>query len=160
VDLFGGDLPFVGVWKITHYCARNCSFVSGEGSSAMWLLTLAVLLPARWRMTGIRWLAVLAAALSLNRVAFGAHFLSDIVLAWWITLLVIAIEYRILYVSPPAALTDERMEVWLTDAGKGLRQGAVLLRQSAAAALAKRRAGVAPDEGKPSEVARPPDESP
>ena len=27
----------------------NCSFISGEGSSAIWLLTLAVLLPARWR---------------------------------------------------------------------------------------------------------------
>ena len=64
-------------------------------------------------------------ALSLNRIAFGAHFLSDIVLAWWITLLVIAVLCRLLYVSPPAALTDERMEDGLTQTGMGLRQAAL-----------------------------------
>ena len=56
---YGGSDPFVGVWQITHYCSHNCSFVSGEGSSSMWLLTLAVLLPERWRPTGIKVLLAL-----------------------------------------------------------------------------------------------------
>ena len=58
----------------------------------MWLLTLAVLLPPRWRPTAIRVLLGFAVVFSLNRIVFGAHFLSDVVLAWWITLLVIAID--------------------------------------------------------------------
>ena len=134
---FGGSDPFVGVWKITHYCSHNCSFVSGEGSSAMWLLTLAVLLPERWRPTGIRVLLALGAIFSLNRVLFGAHFLSDVVLAWWITLLTIAVMYRLFYVSPPAALTNERMEAWMTEAGIGLRQGFVSLTRAITGRSAK-----------------------
>ena len=141
VEAFGGDQPFVGVWRITHYCASNCSFVSGEGSSAIWLLTLAVMVPARWRATAIRALLIVAVVLSLNRIAFGAHFLSDVVLAWWITLLVIAVEYRLLYISPPAALTNERLETWLTEAGEALRRGAVSLRQAIAGTIGDRGKG-------------------
>ena len=107
VDLRRRATPSSASWKITHYCGHNCSFVSGEGSSSMWLLTLAVLLPPRWRPTGIRVLLAFGAVFSLNRVLFGAHFLSDVILGWWITLLVIAIAYRLFYVSPPAALTND-----------------------------------------------------
>ncbi len=145
---FGGHDPFVGVWQITHYCSRNCSFVSGEGSSSMWLLTLAVLLPARWRPTGVRVLLAAGAIFSLNRVAFGAHFLSDVVLAWWITLTVIAVQYRLFYVSPPAALTNERMEAWMTEAGIGLRQGFASLARPFLGRSPKGRASAPPDDGR------------
>ncbi len=162
VDIFGGDLPFVGVWKITHYCASNCSFISGEGSSAMWLLTLAVLVPPRWRATAVRVILAFAIVFSLNRIAFGGHFLSDVLLAWWVTLLVMAIEYRLLYVNAPAGLTNESMETWLTEAGQGLRQGVAGLREKL---VAGRTAGgegdrEPPEAGPPAEVARPPDGSP
>ncbi len=146
---YGGSDPFVGVWQITHYCGHNCSFVSGEGSSSMWLLTLAVLLPERWRPTGIKVLLAAGALFSLNRILFGAHFLSDVVLAWWITLLVIAVAYRLFYVSPPAALSNERMEAWMTEAGIGLRQGFKPLWQMIAARSTKRRDGAPPDDGSP-----------
>ncbi len=149
VDLFGGSDPFVGVWKITHYCASNCSFVSGEGSSAIWLLTLAVLLPERWRMTGVKVLAGFAVAFSLNRVAFGAHFLSDVVLAWWITLITMAIVYRVLYVNTPAALTNERMEAWLTEAGEGIRHAVTALVHRVAERPAKDSADASGDESGP-----------
>lgn len=127
VDIYGGHAPFVGVWQITHYCTRNCSFISGEGSSATWLVTLAVLLPRRFRAVGFTVLAAFGVAFSLNRVFIGAHFLSDVILAWWITLLVIAVEYRLLYVNPPQALTNESMETWLAQAGTNLRRGSVSL---------------------------------
>ncbi len=135
---YGGHVPFVGVWHMTDYCTSNCSFVSGEGSSAIWLMTLAVLLPERWRRSGLWVLGFLALALSLNRIAFGAHFLSDVVLAWGITLLVIAIAYRLLYLSPPQVLTNDSMEAWLTEAGTGLRRGAALLGQRIAAQIGDR----------------------
>ena len=150
---FGGSDPFVGVWKITHYCSHNCSFISGEGSSAMWLLTLAVLLPERWRPTGIRVLLALGAIFSLNRVLFGAHFLSDVILAWWITLLTIAVMYRLFYVNPPAALTNERLEAGMTEAGIGLRRGFASLRQTIVGRSAKDDASEPPDDGGPPDTA-------
>jgi membrane-associated phospholipid phosphatase len=121
VSLFGGDHPFVGAWHLSDACASNCSFVSGEASSAIWLITLAVLLPLAWRRSALRILVALAILLSLNRIAMGGHFLSDVLLAWAMTLAVIAIAYRFLYVTPPAALADERLEAGLTEAGRGFR---------------------------------------
>ena len=148
IDVYGGHVPFVGAWKITSgYCSHNCSFISGEASSAMWLVTLAVLLPPRFRATGVRMLFVLTVLFSLNRVLFGAHFLSDVLLGWWITLLSILIVYRVLYVSPPAALTNARMEAWLTEAGIGLRQGVTMLFRRGRTGLAESRAPKLPDEG-------------
>ncbi len=130
VSEFGGEQPFVGIWRITDHCSSNCSFVSGEGSSAVWLLTLAVLLPPRWRPTAVRFLIGLGVALSLNRIAFGGHFLSDVLFAWWMTLIVMVLFYRLLYLSPPAALNDARLEDGLTRAGLGLRRAAAALKAS------------------------------
>lgn len=122
VDHFGGDQPFIGVWQMTDHCNTNCSFVSGEASSAIWLVTLAVLVPPRWRPAAVEAIVILAALLALNRIATGGHFLSDVLLSWWMTLAVIAAAYRILYVNPPAPLADDRMEAGLTRAGLALRR--------------------------------------
>ncbi|MEJ0011171.1 MAG: phosphatase PAP2 family protein [Bauldia sp.] len=121
VDIFGGNHPFVGAWHMSDACASNCSFVSGEASSAIWLITLAVLLPLAWRRPALRILIGLAVLLSLNRVAAGGHFLSDVLLAWAITLAVIAVAWRFLYVTPPAVLTDPVLEAGLTRAGLAIR---------------------------------------
>jgi lipid A 4'-phosphatase len=121
VDLFGGDQPFVGVWRITDYCTSNCSFVSGEASSAIWLLTALVLVPPHWRPSMIRVLLVLIALLSLDRIGMGGHFLSDVVLAWWIALAVIAVAYRLLYLDPLPALAPDRLEDAMTRAGNAIR---------------------------------------
>lgn len=118
---FGGDYPFVGAWHISDFCQRNCSFMSGEGSSAIWLLTLAVLAPPRWRPLVVRILLAAAIVFSINRIAVGGHFLSDVLTSWWTTLAVMAVAWRILYVNPPAVLTNERMEADLTRTGTALR---------------------------------------
>ncbi len=39
VEVFGGKNPFVLPGTIAEYCDRNCSFTSGEASSAAWLFT-------------------------------------------------------------------------------------------------------------------------
>lgn len=80
-DLFGGDLPFVAAGKITSYCTANCSFVSGEMASATWLLCVVPLLPAAWRTVGFALAAGLATLTGVLRIAFGAHYLSDVLLA-------------------------------------------------------------------------------
>ncbi|HZP21569.1 MAG TPA: phosphatase PAP2 family protein [Bauldia sp.] len=110
IALFSGDLPFVGVWHVADYCATNCSFVSGEASAAAWLVACALIAPPAWRPAAVRVLIVLAALLSLNRIAVGAHFLSDVVIGWGVTALVLAIAYRYLVAHPPALLTDAALE--------------------------------------------------
>jgi hypothetical protein len=153
VDVYGGANPFVGIWRITDYCTRNCSFISGEASSAAWVLTFAVLVPARWRKSAVTFLAVYAVVISLNRVAFGAHFLSDVLMGWWVTLLVVMLFYRLLYVSPPARLSNQRMEEDLTRSGLQMRAGIAALvgrvsgRDAALPAEPPKPAITKPDDG-------------
>ena len=66
-------------------------------------------------------LLVLIALLSLDRIGMGGHFLSDVFLAWWITLAVIAVAYRVLYLDPPPALAPDRLEDAMTRAGNAIR---------------------------------------
>ncbi len=124
VDAFGGQFPFVPAWYVSDYCSTNCSFVSGEASSAIWLLGLALLVPVVWRPTAVKWLVGLIVALSLNRIAYGGHFLSDVLLAWGTTFLVMAIVYRFAVERPPAWLTNERQEERLTRLGHRIRDAA------------------------------------
>lgn len=120
--VFGGDMPFVGVWDITDYCARNCSFISGEASSAIWLITVAVLVPPRWRKTALVVLLCLGIVFALNRVAFGRHFLSDVLISWFLTLGLIALFERYLYASSGANERAAKAEEALTAFGMALRR--------------------------------------
>lgn len=121
VYFFGGDGPFVAVWHMTKFCLSNCSFVSGEASVAIWLFATAILLPAAWRPRARIILAGFGILLSLNRIAFGRHFLSDVLMAWALTAFVIAVLHRVMIEKPPAWLADERLEAGLTWLGLRLR---------------------------------------
>ncbi|WP_161600100.1 phosphatase PAP2 family protein [Aurantimonas manganoxydans] len=96
VDVFGGDAVHQTVWVISDWCDRNCSFVSGEASSSAWLVAAALVTPKPVRLAATAATLVYAGALSLNRIAFGGHFLSDVVLAWLICGLVFAILDRLI----------------------------------------------------------------
>ncbi len=122
ISAFGGDASFTGVWEMSDYCTRNCSFVSGEASSAMWIMALALVVPREWRLPTFVVTGIYALALSLNRIAFGGHFLSDVVLSWGLTLMIIAAVYRLLYVNPPEALTNRHLEDGLGHLGRMLRR--------------------------------------
>ncbi len=123
VSLFGpGDLPFVPPWVMSNYCPGNCSFVSGEGSSSIWLLSLVVLVPLEWRTTAAKAIVAFALAVSLNRIAFGGHFLSDVLLAWGITLLIMAVAYRYMLERPLPVFENARMERDLTRFGVWIRR--------------------------------------
>jgi lipid A 4'-phosphatase len=103
VDLFGGDAPYQTVWRMSHWCHSNCSFVSGEASSAAWFVAALVLVPARYRLAAGVPVTLYALLLSASRVAFGGHFLSDVVLSWMISGLVFAVLYRLLVSAPGVA---------------------------------------------------------
>lgn len=111
VDQFGGDAPYQRVWQVSDWCASNCSFVSGEASSAAWLVACLVLVPARYRAVAVPPTLAYALALSVNRLAFGGHFLSDVVLSWAISALIFALLYRVM-VSAPGIATRSVARGW------------------------------------------------
>ncbi|WP_396594622.1 phosphatase PAP2 family protein [Brevundimonas sp. R86498] len=104
IDTFGGDAAFTPAWTISDNCASNCSFVSGEASSAAWMVAVVVLMvPAEHRRWALPAVLAYAGALSLNRLAFGGHFLSDILLSWALTALVLTVLYRLTLSCPRQA---------------------------------------------------------
>lgn len=111
VDLFGGDAPYQLVWRVSGWCRSNCSFVSGEAASAAWFVAALVLVPARHRAAVAAPTITYAALLSVNRLAFGGHFLSDVVLSWSISALVFALLYRAV-VSAPGVACRARLRAW------------------------------------------------
>ncbi len=119
---FGGADPFVGVWHMAGACTHNCSFVSGEASSGIWLLGLALVVPLAWRSRVAIITLVLAIVFSLNRIAFGGHFLSDVLISWSLTLLVMAIAHHFLFVKPPRGFAADELEGAMTRAGVALRR--------------------------------------
>lgn len=89
---FGGDRRFTEIWEFSEACISNCSFTSGEAAGAAALFSAILVLPAMniWRRIAIALaISFLAGTLSLNRIAFGAHFLSDVLLSLLIVLAVI-----------------------------------------------------------------------
>lgn len=109
IEAFGGEAEFTRAWAITDQCASNCSFVSGEASSAAWIAAAAVVMtPQPWRAILIPIAFAYAAALSLNRLLFGGHFLSDIVLSWAITVLVLCVLHHLMLHCPVTARRARR----------------------------------------------------
>lgn len=103
-DLFGGEAPFQKVWVISDWCDRNCSFVSGEAATAAWLVAAALLAPRRIRPAVTVLAAIYAFAVSINRIAFGGHYLSDVVLAWLLCALVFIAISRLIQTTNVASV--------------------------------------------------------
>ncbi|QDG75465.1 phosphatase PAP2 family protein [Labrenzia sp. PHM005] len=122
IEEFGGELPFQPVWKITDYCERNCSFVSGEGSAGIWLVSIAFLVPASWRKAVLAFVLPLCLVLSINRVAFGGHFFSDTMLSWGLTFLVVLSVYWLLYLKKTPLVSDRGLDEWFTLTGRRLHR--------------------------------------
>jgi membrane-associated PAP2 superfamily phosphatase len=121
VEDFGGIDSFVPAWHLYGPCPRNCSFISGEGSSAFWVFAIWLLAPPDIRRVALVPVIVYVVAVSLNRVAFGGHFLSDVLLSWAVMALIVAVSYRFLILNPPDWLSNERQEARLTKAGMAIR---------------------------------------
>lgn len=112
VTEFGGTDPFTPAWAFSTACASNCSFTSGEGGSAAWMALVLLLVPPQWRVLGAVLIVPYAIMLSLNRIAFGGHFLSDVVLSWCLTGLVAAIAWRLVQVAPARSGTWPVQALW------------------------------------------------
>jgi membrane-associated phospholipid phosphatase len=113
VTEFGGAMPFKPWWDPRGACRTNCSFVSGETSSAVWLAAPALLVPLPWRYLALGGVAVYAASIAFMRLLLGGHFLSDVVFSAIFTGLVIWAVHGLLFrwrTSPSEQALDARFE--------------------------------------------------
>jgi lipid A 4'-phosphatase len=94
---FGGQDEFRPWDRFDGACRKNCSFVSGEAASGFWMVAPALLAPPPWRAPAVAGALVFGAAASVLRMAFGGHFLSDVLLGGLISLLVILFARRLLW---------------------------------------------------------------
>ena len=95
--IFGGEEPFTIPWLNVNYCENNCSFVSGDVS--FFTLSLALLLI--FNKTSWNTFAYIAVGLiSLLRIMEGDHFLSDTIMSFIITFVIIKILYKIFQKFP------------------------------------------------------------
>lgn len=83
---FGGTADFTPVWQYAAACRHSCSFPSGEAAVAAATLSLIVFAPLQWRSVATVVAVPILFFVSFNRVIFGAHFLSDVIVAWGLVL--------------------------------------------------------------------------
>jgi lipid A 4'-phosphatase len=109
---FGGSAPFTPPFVISQACDSNCSFVSGHASMGFYLLSFGFVDPRRRRW----WLAagLLAGGFTgLMRMVQGAHFLSDVVFAFfavYATAVLVDALFRRMGWLPPAPPPDAAIE--------------------------------------------------
>ncbi len=96
---FGGDAAFRPWWRFDGACVKNCAFASGEAASGFWMLAPALITPPPLRALAVAAALFYGAATSLLRIAFGGHFLSDVLFGGLISILVVMALRRLF---PPA----------------------------------------------------------
>ncbi|WP_250152658.1 phosphatase PAP2 family protein [Ancylobacter radicis] len=140
---FGGPWPFHEAWVMADHGLFNRSFTSGEAATVACLLPLALFVPREWRWQVTALVAIFVAATSLNRIAFGAHFLSDVTISIALMLLIAAVLRYLMFVRHAAHWNDEVLEARLTRLGEdGARSRAALaLRLRGASVAAWQKAG-------------------
>jgi lipid A 4'-phosphatase len=115
IEEFGGGHRFTPAFVVSQECDRNCSFSSGEGAGGFFATALALAL-SRKR-------AVLLAALgfgalvSLSRVAGGAHFFSDVVVSFFVMLIVTDILYHYIILNEAERLLQQQLRLFAAEIG-------------------------------------------
>ena len=114
VTEFAGKLDFVPWWDPRGACPKNCSFFSGEGVTAFWTYAPAALTPPAWRPAAYVAATAFGLATGGLRMAFGGHFLTDVLFSGTVAFLVVWLAYALIYRWPSTRLTDYGVDAWLT----------------------------------------------
>jgi len=85
---------FTPYYSLTGKCEKNCSFISGHTSAAFFFLAFAYLYKSRliFALT-----LAFGSLMGVARVVQGAHFLSDVIFAFIINLIILKIIYYLFY---------------------------------------------------------------
>jgi lipid A 4'-phosphatase len=134
---FGGDKPFVPWWDPRGTCEQNCSFVSGEASTATWTLAAAVLIPGTTGAVAIGAAITYTAAMAVMRLIVGGHFFTDVAFAILFTSLVIWIAHGLIYRWPQTALDEKEIEHAIARAGSFAHKQMIAAMRSCFAKIAR-----------------------
>jgi lipid A 4'-phosphatase len=121
VTEFGGDKTFMPWWDPRGGCDQNCSFVSGETSTAAWTLAPAILIPGPLGVLAVTAALILTFAMATMRFIVGGHFFSDIGFAIVFTSLTIWVVHGLIYRWPRTAMSDITIERAIARAGLFMR---------------------------------------
>jgi lipid A 4'-phosphatase len=94
---FGGSYFYQKIWVMGHHATSSCSFVCGHCSGAFAFICLIPITPPRHRIWVCMAVFVYAILIGLARLAQGAHYLSDIMLAYCIDYIVITALYWLVF---------------------------------------------------------------
>ena len=130
VTEFGGDDMFMPWWDPRGSCTSNCSFVSGETSSAVWMMAPAMVMPPHWRGAAVGAAAVYAVTFAFIRLLVGGHFPSDVMFAVVFTGLVIWAVHGLLFRWRATRIDDTALDARLERLGRGVTRTFTALRQS------------------------------
>jgi membrane-associated PAP2 superfamily phosphatase len=116
---FGGEHRFMPWWDPRGTCDSNCSFVSGETSSAVWITAPAMMTPLPWRYAALGAAALYGAGFAFIRLLAGGHFLSDVLFAAIFTGLVIWAVHGFLFRWPATRMNESALNGRLEKLGRG-----------------------------------------
>ncbi len=110
---FNGRSPFMPWYETDGACKINCSFVSGEASTGFWMVAPASLVPPPWRGPAIVAAFAFGTGAGLLRLAFGGHYLSDVLLGGLVTLVVIEVARKLIWPRgvPPGREANARWKL-------------------------------------------------
>jgi lipid A 4'-phosphatase len=91
---FGGPWVFQPFNSFGGQCGHNCSFVSGEAATAAWTLAPALLAPPPARAAALVAAALFTLDTAVERMAFGGHYLSDVLFGALFTLAIVLVCYQ------------------------------------------------------------------
>jgi lipid A 4'-phosphatase len=126
---FGGSQVFTPAFAVSNQCDKNCSFSSGEAASGFYAIALVYAFARRRRYAIIGALAF-GATVSLARIAAGAHFLSDVMVSFFVMLLLSdALYYYMRLAAPedsaallPTTVLAPAVAPVITDTGRSIQQ--------------------------------------
>ena len=94
---FGGRDEFRPWYRFDGACNKNCGFPSGEASSGFWMVAPATLIPPPFEGPALAGAVAFGAATSVLRLAFGGHYLSDVLMGGLISLIVVFAVRRLVW---------------------------------------------------------------
>jgi lipid A 4'-phosphatase len=83
---FGGSRMFTPAYVVSRECGTNCSFSSGDAAAGFF--TIALVMAFQRRRVYYVAAGALGVVISISRLASGAHFFSDIVVSFFVMLIV------------------------------------------------------------------------
>ncbi len=114
VTEFNGPWAFKPWYDPSGACPKNCSFFSGEGATAFWTYAPAALAPPAWRPLAYIGATLFGLVTGGLRMAFGGHFLTDVLASGLVSFFVIWLAYAFIYRWPSTRLSDEGVDAALT----------------------------------------------